>query len=144
MLANQVRPDKVGFKSQKQEDLMNKFIQDTPFYAKKHQAKILRPNADDVKNVDSVLRDARKRFEMELMRSKQREVEDEKELKALEEENNRFDMAIDLKRKQEKQAIREIMLEQMEMDKMRKVYDRDEITAPCETHFGPQEDRHVA
>ena len=35
------------------------------------------------------------------------------------------------------------MLEQMEMDKMRKVYDRDEITAPCETHFGPQEDNHV-
>ena len=93
--------------------------------------------------MDSVLRDARKRFEMELMRSKQREVEDEKELKALEEENNRFDMAIDLKRKQEKQAIREIMLEQMEMDKMRKVYDRDENIAPCETHFGPQEDRHV-
>ena len=81
---------------------MNKFIQDTPFYAKKHQAKILRPNAGEVKNVDSVLRDARKRFEMELMRSKQRDVEDEKELKALEEENNRFDMAIDMKRKQEK------------------------------------------
>lgn len=70
-------------------------------------------------------------------------MEDEKELKALEHENNRFDMAVDIKRKHEKQAIREIMLEQMEMDRMRKVYDRDEITAPCETHFGPQEDQVV-
>ena len=39
---------------------------------------------NDLNNTDSVLRDARKRFEMELMRSKQKEVEDEKELKALE------------------------------------------------------------
>ena len=90
------------------------------------------------------MRDALKRFEMDLMKTKQREVEDEKELKALEEENNRFDIAIDEKRKQEKQAIREIMLEQMEMNKMRKDYDRDEVKAPCETHFGPQEDRTVA
>ena len=39
---------------------------------------------NDQSNADSVLKDARKRFEMELMRSKQKEVEDEKELKALE------------------------------------------------------------
>ena len=39
---------------------------------------------NDFNNADSVLRDARKRFEMDLMRSKQKEVEDEKELKALE------------------------------------------------------------
>ena len=39
---------------------------------------------NDVQNADSVIRDARKRFEMDLMRSKQREVEDERELKNLE------------------------------------------------------------
>jgi len=32
------------------------------------------------------------------MRSKQKEVEDEKELKALEEENDRFEMACDVRR----------------------------------------------
>ena len=98
IISNQMRPDKIGFKNQKQEDLMNRFIQNPPFFAKKHEAKILRPTQNANKAVDSVLRDARKRFEMELMRTKQREVEEEKELKALEEENNRFDMAIDLKR----------------------------------------------
>ena len=143
VLRNQMQPDKVAFKNEKQEALLNKFVQETPFYAKRHKATILRPAVQDSKNIESVVRDARKRFEMELLRTKQREVEDEKELKALEEENNRFDMAVDIKRRQEKQAIREIMLEQMEMDRMRKVYDRDEITAPCETHFGPQEDQVV-
>lgn len=72
---------------------------------------MLRPAETETKRVDVVMRDALKRFEMDLMKTKQREVEDEKELKALEEENNRFDIAIDEKRKQEKQAIREIMLE---------------------------------
>jgi len=72
---------------------------------------VLRPAETETKRVDVVMRDALKRFEMDLMKTKQREVEDEKELKALEEENNRFDIAIDEKRKQEKQAIREIMLE---------------------------------
>ena len=81
---------------------------------------------------------------MELMRSKQREVEEEKELKALEEENNRFEMACDLKKQQEKMAIREIMLEQMELDRMRKKFDRDETRELAQTHFGPQEDRKVA
>lgn len=45
------------------------------------------------------------------MRSKQREAEGEKELKALEEENNRFEMAADVRRAQEKSGLREIMLE---------------------------------
>ena len=45
-----------------------------------------------------MIRDARKRFEMDLMRSRQKEVEDEKELKALEEENNRFAMAVGMKK----------------------------------------------
>ena len=80
---------------------------------------------------------------MDLMRSKQKEVEDEKELKALEEENDRFEMACDVRRKQEKQAIREILSEQMQMDKMRKKYDQDEIKDKTETHYGPQEDNQV-
>ena len=42
-----------------------------------------------------------------------------------------------------KQKHQEELRQQMEMDKMRKVYDRDENIAPGETHFGPQEDRHV-
>lgn len=64
---------------------------------------------------------------MELMRSKQKEAEGEKELKALEEENNRFEMAADIRRAQEKSAIREIMLEQIELERMRKKYDRDSM-----------------
>jgi len=80
---------------------------------------------------------------MELMRSKQREAEGEKELKALEEENTRFEMAADVRRAQEKQAIREIMLEQIELDRMRKKYDRDAHKEPTATHFGPCEDNLV-
>lgn len=98
VLRNQAKKDNVEFKNDKQEALYNRFIQETPFYAKKHKAVLARPQPTDLDNADSVLRDARKRFEMDLMRSRQREVEDEKELKALEEENNRFQMACDVKR----------------------------------------------
>lgn len=82
-----------------------------------------RPAHYDAKNMDTVLKDARKRFEMDLMRSRQKEVEDEKELKALEEESERFKMACDVKRNQEKHAIREILHEQIEMDRLRKKVD---------------------
>ena len=84
VLKNQIRKNQLEFKNQKQEALYNKFIQDTPFWAKKHKAVLYRPAMNDMQNADSVLRDARKRFEMDLMRSKQREVEDERELKNLE------------------------------------------------------------
>ena len=83
-LRNQIKPDKINFKNEKQEALYNKFIQDTPFFAKKHTAVLARPAPSDVKAQDSVLNDARKRFEMDLMRSRQKEVEADKELKALE------------------------------------------------------------
>ena len=116
VLRNQQRNDKIDFKNEKQEALYNKFIQETPFYAKKHKAVLFRPQPSDFKNQDTVIKDARKRFEADLMRSKQRKVEDEKELKALEEENSRFEMQCDVKKRQEKQAIREILSEQMQMD----------------------------
>ena len=90
VLKNQTKKDNVEFKNEKHEALYNRFIQETPFYAKKHKAVLARPQPNDLNNADSVIRDARKRFEMDLMRSRQKEVEDEKELKALEEENNRF------------------------------------------------------
>lgn len=70
VLKNQLKKDKVDFKNEKQEALFNSFIQETPFYAKKHQAVLARPAAYDAKNVNSVLKDARKRFEMDLMRSR--------------------------------------------------------------------------
>lgn len=116
VLANQQKPDRVDFKNEKQEALYNKFIQETPFYAKKHKAVLYRPQPSDFTNQDTVIKDARKRFEADLMRSKQRKVEDEKELKALEQESNKFQMQCDIKRRQEKQAIREILHEQMSMD----------------------------
>ena len=81
---------------------------------------------------------------MDLMRSRQKEVEDEKELKALEEENSRFQMACDVKRQQEKQAIREILHEQIQMDQMRKRIDKEDIQEPTETHYGPEEDQKVS
>ncbi len=76
---------------------------------------------------------------MDLMRSRQKEVEDEKELKALEEENEKFQRACDVKRKQEKNAFTEILQEQIEMERLRKKIDREEIREPTETHFGPEE-----
>jgi len=99
VLKNQLKKDKVEFKNEKQEALFNSFIQEAPFYATKHKAVLARPAPYDAKNIDTVLNDARKRFEMDLMRSRQKEVEDEKELKALEEENERFRMATDIKRR---------------------------------------------
>lgn len=72
---------------------------------------LYRPALNDLKNTDCVIKDARKRFEMDLMRAKQKEREDEKELKALEGENQKFEMACDVKRRQEQNAIREILHE---------------------------------
>lgn len=60
---------------------------------------LARPQPNDIKASESVLKDARKRFEMGLLRDKQREVEEEKELKALEDENSRFEMQCEVKRK---------------------------------------------
>ena len=53
-------------------------------------------------------------------------------------------MACDIKRTQEKQAIREILHEQMQMDQLRKKIDKEDIQEPTETHFGPEEDKKVA
>ena len=144
VLRNQIKPDKIEFKSEKQEALYNKFIQETPFFAKKHKAVLYRPALNDVKNTDSVIKDARKRFEMDLMRAKQKEVEGEKELKALEDETYRFEMACDVKRRQEKSAIREILHEQMQMDRLRRKIDKEDIREPTSTHFGPEEDKIVS
>ena len=58
------------------------------------------------------------------MRSRQKEVEDEKELKALEDENKKFQEACEVKRRQEKNAFAEILQEQMEMERLRKRVDR--------------------
>ena len=99
---------------------------------------------NDTNNQESVIKDARKRFEMDLMRSKQKEVEDEKELKALEDENYRFQMANDMKVRQERQAIREILNEQIQMDELRRKIDKEDIQEKTETHFGPEEDNKVA
>ncbi len=95
---------------------------------------------NDANNQDSILRDARKRFEMDLMRSKQREVEEEKELKQLEEENERFMMACDYKRRKEQQAIKEILNEYIQIDALRKQIDKEDIKDPTQTHFVPEED----
>ena len=43
VLRNQVKKDKIDFKNDKQEALYNRFIQETPFYAKKHKAVLARP-----------------------------------------------------------------------------------------------------
>lgn len=57
-----------------------------------------RPTPTDDFNCNSVLNDARKRFEMDLMRNRQREVEDERELQELEDENKRFEMATQIRK----------------------------------------------
>ena len=53
-------------------------------------------------------------------------------------------MACEVKRVQEKQAVREILSEQIEMDKLRKKVDKEDIKEPTKTHFGPQEDNQVS
>ena len=53
-------------------------------------------------------------------------------------------MAADMKRQQEKQAIREILNEQMQMDQLKKQIEREDIQEPTETHFGPEEDKKVS
>ena len=47
---------------------------------------LARPAVYDLANASSVLNDARKRFEKDLMCSRQKEVENEKELRNLEQE----------------------------------------------------------
>ena len=53
-------------------------------------------------------------------------------------------MACDLKRKQEKQAINEILAEQREMDRVRKKMEKEDIREPTDVHFGPEENMHVS
>ena len=53
-------------------------------------------------------------------------------------------MACDLKRKQEKQAINEILAEQREMDRIRKKMEKEDIREPTDVHFGPEETMHVS
>lgn len=53
-------------------------------------------------------------------------------------------MAADMKRQQEKQAIREILHEQIQMDQLKRQIDKEDIQEPTETHFGPEEDKKVS
>lgn len=80
-----------GFKNQKQEDFVAKLLQKTPFYANKHTNHLCKGLNWEAQN--SVVLDARKRFEQGLLLNKQKDMEDEKMLKELEAENERFQTA---------------------------------------------------
>lgn len=142
-LKGSVSKNNVDFKSKKQADLYKKFMKSPPFFAKKDVVKTFaRTQVPDQANY--ALKDARKRFEAELLRKRQIDIENDKEARDLERENERFELANQIRRKQEQQAFKDILTEQVEMGKMRKQLERDEIQEPTDVHYGPQEDNHVA
>ena len=53
-------------------------------------------------------------------------------------------MANQLRKKQEQAAFRDILTEQMQMGKMRKQLEKQEVLEPSDVHFGPQEDNELA
>ena len=59
-----------------------------------------------------------------MLEKRQRDIENEKEARDLERENERFEFANQIRRKQEQQAFKDILNEQMEMGKMRKQLER--------------------
>ena len=85
--------------------------------------------------------DARKRFEQQLMYDKQKDTEDDKLLKELETENERFQSAQEMRKEAEKRQFTAILKEQMEMDKMKRIIEKNEDKIGQElVHFGPQDD----
>lgn len=83
-----IREGMGGYKNQKQEDFVNKLLAKTPFYANKHNNHLCKGLNWEAQN--TTIKEARKRFEMELLHNKQKDMEDEKLLKDLEQENERF------------------------------------------------------
>ena len=61
---------------------------------------------------------------MELLHNKQKDMEDEKLLKDLEQENERFQTAQQLRKEQTKRQFNDILKEQIEMDKMKKTIEK--------------------
>ena len=86
-----IREGMGGYKNQKQEDFVNKLLAKTPFYANKHNNHLCKGLNWEAQN--TTIKEARKRFEMELLHNKQKDMEDEKLLKDLELENERFQTA---------------------------------------------------
>ena len=72
--APRIREGMGGYKNQKQEDFVNKLLAKTPFYATKHTNHLCKGLNWEAQN--STLKDARKRFEMELLANKQKDMEE--------------------------------------------------------------------
>ena len=133
-----IREGMGGYKNQKQEDFVNKLLAKTPFYATKHTNHLCKGLNWEAQN--STLKDARKRFEMELLANKQKDMEDEKLLKDLESENVKFQSVQALRKEQTKRQFNDILKEQIQMDKMKKTIERQEDQIGQElVHFGPED-----
>ena len=70
---------------------MNKLLQKTPFFNVKHNQVLCKGLNFDAQN--SAMQGARKRFEQKLLNDKQRDTEEEKLLKQLDDENQRYESA---------------------------------------------------
>ena len=113
-----------GFKNQKQEDFVNKLLAKTPFYANKHNNHLCKGLNWQAQH--STMKEARKRFEQELLLNKQKDLEDEKFLRELEVENERFQSAQEMRKENTKKQFTDILREQMIMDKMKKTIEKQE------------------
>ena len=77
---------------------------------------------------------------MELLANKQKDMEDEKLLKDLENENVKFQSVQALRKEQTKRQFNDILKEQIQMDKMKKTIERQEDQIGQElVHFGPED-----
>ena len=72
------------------------------------------------------MQNARKRFEQGLLANKQKDMEDEKLLKDLETENERFQSAQEMRKDAEKRQFSAILREQMAMDRMKRTIEKNE------------------
>ena len=82
---------------------------------------------------------------MELLANKQKDMEEEKLLKDLEVENQKFQSVQQLRKEQTKRQFTDILKEQIQMDKMKKTIEKQEDQIGQElVHFGPEDnDRRV-
>ena len=127
-----------GFKNQKQEDFVNKLLAKTPFYANKHTNHLCKGLNWQAQH--STMKDARKRFEQELLANKQKDMEDDKVLRELEAENERFQSAQEMRKENTKRQFTDILKEQMVMDKMKRTIEKQEDQIGQDlVHFGPED-----
>ena len=83
---------------------------------------------------------ARKRFENDLLLKKQRDLEADKDARDLEQENDQYEQATNMRKKQEQNSYNEILQEQVKLSQLRRVLEKQYSTEDANTTFGVQQD----